>query len=95
MDPALAELTQDVKRMQFELTEGYAAERTKLETKVRGLETEVEDLEEEAKKLRKENKDLQQVIRDTRAELSPVEVASKVDRKIVLPDRAHIYYTGY
>lgn len=81
--------------MQLDLAEGFTAERTKLETKVRGLEAEVEELEEEAKKLRKENKELQQVIRDTRAELSPVEVASKVDRKIALCDRALIYYTGF
>ncbi|KAG9042507.1 hypothetical protein FS837_010769 [Tulasnella sp. UAMH 9824] len=64
LDPVLSALTEGVKRLQAGLLEEAKAERTRLEAKNRELEKEV--------------KELQQVIHDTRAELLPVEVASKI-----------------
>lgn len=65
MDPVLSDLTQGVKKLQASILEEAKAERTRLEAKNKELEKEV--------------KELQQVIHDTRAELLPVEVVSKVD----------------
>ncbi|KAG8930505.1 hypothetical protein FRC01_002681 [Tulasnella sp. 417] len=84
LDPALADLTQQVKRLQDDLVDEFNAERTSLETKVKELEAEVEEREDEVKKLgeeikelKNEAKELQQAIRDTRAELLTAEAASK------------------
>ncbi|KIO29993.1 hypothetical protein M407DRAFT_159519 [Tulasnella calospora MUT 4182] len=75
LDPALADLTEEVKRLQVDLVDEFDAERTRFETKIKGLEAEVKELGEEGKELKKEARVLQQVIRDTRAELLPVKVA--------------------
>ncbi|KAG8930804.1 hypothetical protein FRC01_002253 [Tulasnella sp. 417] len=64
LDPALTELTQGIKKLQVGLLGDVKAERTRLEAKVTDLE--------------KELKALQQVIDATKAELLPVEVASKI-----------------
>ncbi|KAG8923827.1 hypothetical protein FRC00_005807, partial [Tulasnella sp. 408] len=63
-DPALAELKVGVKRLQVSLLDDARADKTRLETRVKELEN--------------ENKELQRVIRDTNAELLPVEVASQI-----------------
>lgn len=68
LDPALTELTQGIKKLQVGLLGDVKTERTRLETKVNDLEKEV--------------KELQQVIDATKAELLPVEVASKVKGNI-------------
>ncbi|KAG8930506.1 hypothetical protein FRC01_002682 [Tulasnella sp. 417] len=84
-DPALADLTQEVKRLKVDLVAEFTAERTRLETKVKRLETEVGErgekikgLEGKNRELKKEAKDLRQVIRDTKEELVPVKVASEI-----------------
>ncbi|KAG8930502.1 hypothetical protein FRC01_002678 [Tulasnella sp. 417] len=64
LDPALIELTQGIKKLQVGLLGDVKAERTRLEAKVNDLEKEI--------------KELQQVIDATKAELLPVEVASKI-----------------
>ncbi|KAG8923062.1 hypothetical protein FRC00_006676 [Tulasnella sp. 408] len=64
LDPALAELNVGVKRLQLSLLDDARADKTRLETRVKELEN--------------ENKELQRVIRDTNAELLPVEVASQI-----------------
>ncbi|KAG9024766.1 hypothetical protein FS837_005202, partial [Tulasnella sp. UAMH 9824] len=64
LDPVLTELTQGIKKLQVGLLGDVKADRTRLETKVNELEREV--------------KELQQVIDATKAELLPVEVASKI-----------------
>ncbi|KAG8930808.1 hypothetical protein FRC01_002257 [Tulasnella sp. 417] len=93
LDPALADLTQQVKRLQDDLVDEFNAERTGLETKVKELEAEVEEREEEVKELgeevkelKNEAKELQQVIRDTRAELLTVEAASKTALRGIFSD---------
>ncbi|KAG9042243.1 hypothetical protein FS837_011101 [Tulasnella sp. UAMH 9824] len=85
LDPALAELTQEIKRLQVDLMDDFKAERTRLETKVKELEEEVDQLnkdvgqlENEYFQLGKEADQLQRVIHDSRAELLAVEVASKM-----------------
>ncbi|KAG9042247.1 hypothetical protein FS837_011105 [Tulasnella sp. UAMH 9824] len=64
LDPVLAELAQGVKKLQIGLRDDAKAERARFEAKVKELEKEVNDLH--------------QVIDDTRAELLPVETASKM-----------------
>lgn len=64
LDPTLTELTQGIKKLQVGLLGDVKTERARLETKVNDLEKEV--------------KELQQVIDATKAELLPVEVASKI-----------------
>ncbi|KAG9042504.1 hypothetical protein FS837_010766 [Tulasnella sp. UAMH 9824] len=78
LEPALADLAQEVKKLQVDMMDEFNGERTRFETKVKGLKTNIKDLEEEVKELKKETKELQQVIRDTKAELLPVEVASEI-----------------
>ncbi|KAG9042244.1 hypothetical protein FS837_011102 [Tulasnella sp. UAMH 9824] len=78
LEPALADLALEVETLQVDMIDEFNGERTRLETKVKGLEMNVNDLQEEVKQLKKETKELQQVIRDTRAELLPVEVASEI-----------------
>ncbi|KAG8931300.1 hypothetical protein FRC00_000833 [Tulasnella sp. 408] len=78
LDPALAELTQEVKKLEVDLLDEFNGERTRLEKKVEGLETKVNALAEENKVLNRETKKLQQVIRDTSAELLPVKAATEV-----------------
>ncbi|KAG8930809.1 hypothetical protein FRC01_002258 [Tulasnella sp. 417] len=84
-DPALTDLSQEVKRLKVDLVDEFTAERTRLETKVKELETEVKvrgekvkALEENVQELKREARDLRQVIRDTEGELVPVKVASEV-----------------
>lgn len=81
LDPALAELAQEVKKLEVDLIDEFNGERTCLETKVKGLKKDVNKLEGENQALEQETKKLQKVIRDTRAELLPVEVASEVGRR--------------
>lgn len=81
LEPALADLAQEFKKLQVDMIDEFNGERTRFEKKVKGLETNVNDLQEEVKELKKETKELQQVIRDTRAELLPVEVASEACRR--------------
>lgn len=81
MEPALADLAQEVKKLQVDMIDEFNGERTHFGTKVKGLEMNVNGLQEEVKELKKETKELQQVIRDTRAELLLVEVASQVCRR--------------
>ncbi|KAG9042245.1 hypothetical protein FS837_011103 [Tulasnella sp. UAMH 9824] len=71
LDP-LAEVTVGVKRLQAGLLEEAKVERTRLEARNKELENQV--------------KELQQVIHDTRAELLPVEVASKIALQGVFSD---------
>ncbi|KAG8931301.1 hypothetical protein FRC00_000834 [Tulasnella sp. 408] len=85
LDPALTELAQEVKRLQVDLIDEFKGERTRLETKVKGLEAKVNQLNNAVDYLEKyilqliqEADDRQQVIHDTRAELSAVEVASEM-----------------
>ncbi|KAG8931302.1 hypothetical protein FRC00_000835 [Tulasnella sp. 408] len=84
LEPAVAELTQEVKRLQVDLVDEFNGERTRFERKVMRLEQEVTELEEEVKELKKEARELQRIIRDTRAELLPVEAASEVGEIIAL-----------
>lgn len=77
LEPAVAELTQEVKRLQVDLVDEFNGERTRFERKAMLLGEEIMELEEEVKVLKKEARELQRVIRDTRAELLPVEAASE------------------
>lgn len=81
LDPAIAELAQEVKKLEVDLMDEFNGERTRLETKVAALEMDVNGLEGENMELNQEIMRLEKVIRDTRAELLPVEVASKVSRR--------------
>ncbi|KAG8914217.1 hypothetical protein FRC00_000493 [Tulasnella sp. 408] len=85
LDPAITELTQEVKRLQVDLIGDFKGERTRLETKVKGLEAEVNRLnkvvsrlDSKVVRLEKEGNELQQVIHNTGAELLGVEVASEM-----------------
>ncbi|KAG8931303.1 hypothetical protein FRC00_000836, partial [Tulasnella sp. 408] len=71
LDP-LAEVTVGVKRLRAGLLEGAKAERTSLAARNKELENQV--------------KELQQIIHDTRAELLPVEVVSKIALQGVFSD---------
>ncbi|KAG9042503.1 hypothetical protein FS837_010765 [Tulasnella sp. UAMH 9824] len=85
LDPALAELTQEVKRLQVDLMDDFKAERTRLETKVKGLEEEVNQLNKTVNQslnvVFQQEKEVyyrQKAIDNTRAELLAVEVASEM-----------------
>ncbi|KAG8914218.1 hypothetical protein FRC00_000494 [Tulasnella sp. 408] len=78
LEPALTDLAQEVKKLQVDMIDEFNGERTRFDTKVKGLEMNVNELQEEVKELKKETKELQQVIRDAKAELLAVEVASEI-----------------
>ncbi|KAG8930807.1 hypothetical protein FRC01_002256 [Tulasnella sp. 417] len=72
LDPALSTLAQEVRRLQASLLDDAKTERTRLEAKNKELEKEIQEL--------------QQVIHDTRAELLPVEVVSKIALEGTFPN---------
>ncbi|KAG8952777.1 hypothetical protein FRC04_003701 [Tulasnella sp. 424] len=74
LDPAFNEILQGINKLQVGLLGDVKAEKTRLETRVNELEKEV--------------KNLQDVINDTRTELLPLEVASKIALKGTLSEDA-------